>query len=574
MRQSGVAVVLVSLVVLAFPPSHGVVSSELAAFQRAAPDRSAAALDEPVTLDVVVTDAKSRPVRDLRPDDLELTDAGETRGIEAVRLQKGSERIIGIFLDEFHVRAGDATSRARAAVTHLVDTLLRSGDTVALVKPLDPLHAITFTQDRTLIREVIAGFEGHAGDYTPRSEFERNFMSRNPKTAEATRAQVVSAALQSLARRLGEQEGRKALVFVSEGFRPAQPRAIIYAANRNRVAFYALDPHPEAGDGESMLRTIAEQTGGLASINDTDLVPAMAQAVADLDHYFVLSFAPSGPADGSFHPVQVRVKQPGAQARSSSGYWAPDAKLAAAAVKAAATRPVLPFRPSRSSRYIRPWIGMSRGRDGLTRVTVTWEPGASPPRNLRVASIVVKATADDGTVLFENRIGPGDVDRATFDARPGFVGLEIAIQSSSGTALDTDYRGISVPNLQVTKPTIATPQLFRTRTARDFVEMSQKVDAVPVASRTFSRTERLLIRVPAYGPGNSFPIVTARLLNRRGAPMRSLQVVEAPLPPGTVQFDLPLASLAPDEYRIELAAANAAGFRDEAKEMVPFRVTD
>ena len=86
--------------------------------------------------------------------------------------------------------------------------------------------------------------------------------------------------------------------------------------------------------------------------------------------------------------------------------------------------------------------------------------------------------------------------------------------------------------------------------------------------------ERLLIRVPAYGPGNNSPIITARLLNRRGIPMRSLQVVDASLPPGTVQFDLPLASLAPDEYRVELAAANATGPRDEAKEILPFRVTN
>ena len=160
-------------------------------------------------------------------------------------------------------------------------------------------------------------------------------MSREPKTAEATRAQVVSAALQSLARRLGEQQqGRKALIFVSEGFRPAQPRAIVYAANQSGVALYPLDPHPEASDGESMLRSIAEQTGGAASINDSDLAPALAQAIADLDHYFVLSFSPSGPADGRFHQVQVRVKQAGAQARSRSGYWAPDAKLAALAAKA------------------------------------------------------------------------------------------------------------------------------------------------------------------------------------------------------------------------------------------------
>jgi len=385
----------------------------------------------------------------------------------------------------------------------------------------------------------------------------------------------VSAAMQSLARRLGDQpQARKALIFVSEGFRPAQPRAIIYAANRNGVAVYPLDPHLEATDDESMLRSIAEQTGGAASINDPDLAPALARAMADLDHYFVLSFPPSGPADGAFHPVQVRVKRPGAQARSRSGYWAPDARVAAAAAKAAAPRNALPFRASRSSPYIRPWIGMSRGPDGMTRVTVTWESGATPPRNLRVASILVKAMANDGTVLFEERIGAGDVDRATFNAGPGYVVLEMAIQSSSGAELDTDYRGISVPNLQVTRPTFATPQVLRTRTARAFVEMSQNLDAVPVASRTFSRTERLLIRVPTYGPGDSSPVVTARLLNRRGIPKRQLQVVDAPLPPGTIQFDLPLASLAPDEYRVELAAANATGPRDEAKEMIPFRVTN
>ena len=534
-----------------------------------------AAAQDAVTFDVVLTDAKLRPLKDVKPADLELTVAGEPQAIDNVRLESGGGRVIGIFLDEFHVRSGEATQRARAALTRLIDTQLRDGDMVALVKPLDPLHAIAFTQDRALLRSMIAAFEGHAGDYTPRTDFERNFMSRDPKTADATRAQVVSAALQTLARRLGQQQtGLKALLFVTEGFRPAQPRAIVYAANRSSVALYAIDPGAEPSDNESILRSLAEQTGGTASINESDLAPALRQPFVDLDHYFVLSFTPAGPGDGRFHSVQVRLKQPGALARTRLGYWAPDAALAAAAAKVAAARSVQPFKPSRSSPYIRPWIGMARGPDGLTSVTVTWEPGAPPPRNQRVASILVKATATDGTVLFESRIGAGDVDRATFNAPPGYVQLEMDIQSSNGAGLDTDYRSLSVPNLKVARPTFATPQVLRTRTARDFSEMSQNVDAVPVAARTFSRTERLLIRAAAYGPGESPLTITAQLLNRRGVPMRQLQVVDAPLPPGTVQFDLPLASLAPDEYRVELATANPAGPRDEAKEMIPFRVTN
>jgi hypothetical protein len=95
-----------------------------------------------------------------------------------------------------------------------------------------------------------------------------------------------------------------------------------------------------------------------------------------------------------------------------------------------------------------------------------------------------------------------------------------------------------------------------------------------VASRTFSRTERLIIRVPAYVSGDEFPAVTARLLNSKGTAMRDLPMIEAGLPEGLVQFDLPLSSLAPENYRIELVAANRLDPRDEAKELVVFRVTN
>ena len=80
------------------------------------------AADEPVSLDVVVTDAKMRPLQDLKVSDFELTDAGENRAVDAVRLQSGGGRVIGIFLDEFHVHAGEATSRARARCCVLSST--------------------------------------------------------------------------------------------------------------------------------------------------------------------------------------------------------------------------------------------------------------------------------------------------------------------------------------------------------------------------------------------------------------------------------------------------------------------
>ena len=218
-----------------------------------------------------------------------------------MRLQAGGGRVIGIFLDEFHVQAGDTTMRARAALTQFVDTHLRDGDTVALVKPLDPLHAITFTQDRDAIRKVIAGVRRHAGDYTPRSEFEHNFISRDPRTAEATRAQVVTAALQALAR-----AARRAAAG-AQSAHLRQRRIQAGAAARHHVR---REPQrrrdstrsiriPRPADDESMLRSLAEQTGGAASINDADLAPALDAGPRRSRSHFVLTSLRSGHADGN-----------------------------------------------------------------------------------------------------------------------------------------------------------------------------------------------------------------------------------------------------------------------------------
>ena len=86
--------------------------------------------------------------------------------------------------------------------------------------------------------------------------------------------------------------------------------------------------------------------------------------------------------------------------------------------------------------------------------------------------------------------------------------------------------------------------------------------------REFSRTERLLIRFDAYGPGTEKPEVTAVLLNRGGSKMSDVQI--APGAAGTThQIDLGLASIPAGEYLIEITGKAAGG---EAKELVPFRL--
>jgi hypothetical protein len=75
------------------------------------------------------------------------------------------------------------------------------------------------------------------------------------------------------------------------------------------------------------------------------------------------------------------------------------------------------------------------------------------------------------------------------------------------------------------RQTIANPQVFRARTAFEVGTLRKSTTAVPIVTRMFSRTERLLMRFEVYGPGAAPPSVEMRLLNRwarpTGRPSRS-----------------------------------------------------
>ena len=148
--------------------------------------------------------------------------------------------------------------------------------------------------------------------------------------------------------------------------------------------------------------------------------------------------------------------------------------------------------------------------------------------------------------------------------------LKVSVEGAGSEVLDSETRELTVPDLTVPQTTLGTPELFRARTVREYEQLKGDQTAVPIAVREFSRTDRLLIRVSAYGAGSSKPALTARLLSRAGQAMRDLPVT-APVPPsGTPQIELPLAGIAPGEYLVEI---NATGEGGDAKELVGFRVT-
>ena len=587
---------------------------------------TAAPAPRAVRVDVIATDARGRSVDSLKPGDFELTEDGTPQSIDEarfIRIDKSlpsedrarpeqseadertnasqpNTRLFAIFLDEYHVSAANSM-RVRHAITQFVDETLGPRDLLAVMRPLDSIFGIQMTRDRGQVREILDAFEGRSADYTPRNAYERNYFAGTPARIDQVRAQVTTSALNALAVHLGSlnNEARKTLVVVSEGLPRVDRRrgleslptidSVIRAANRANVSIYAVDPRDSiaedarASEGADGLRALTAATDGQSIGNVTDLSAAMRRIEADSSAYYLLSYKTTQNSDGRFHDVQVSIRKPGINLRTRKGYWAanPDDALRAALSR---PRPTPPAEPARHiSALVKPWFGVSRGDAGRTRVMFVWEPAPPVPgvrtRLPSASRVVLKALASDGTSLFEGSVLPAgplrpdsadeEQARAIFDAPPGQLRVRMSIEDDNGQAIDSDVREILVRDLNA-PVVLGTPEVLRARTARDFRALESDPDAAPVASREFSRTERLMIRVAAYAPRGADLTLSARLLNRKGQTMRILAVQPEAAPSARHHIDLPLSALAAGQYLIEVAAKSSAG---EVKDLLEFRVT-
>jgi VWFA-related protein len=583
-----------------------------------------------IRVDVIASDTRGRGVDNLKTSDFQILENGASQTIEDLRFVKidaaapddelppvrsefdeqaeasrPGARLFAIYLDEYHVSAGEATDRARAALLRFVDRELGPRDLVAVLKPLDSLLTIRATRDREAIRHAIETFEGRKGLYEPRNAFEQNYIAGAPGRIEQVRSQVSTSALNALVIHVGRlNDARKAVLFVSEGVQPPSRRrgmeglptidSIVRSASRYNVSIYTANPRPvdadrEDGAADGVLRALAEGTDGAAALEPSAIERATRQMISDSSRYYLLTYRSSQPDDGKFREVQVRVSRPGVQLRARKGYWGlwPDEALAARML-AKLDNPSPPPLPSafslpwRTSPLIRPWFGVSRAEGGKTRVTFVWEPAPRVPgdrsRTPPPSRIVLTAMAGDGTTLFEGPVtsgasaaGDAAADRrarAVFDTPPGRVRLRMAIQDGSEQEIDSDVREISVRDLAA-PVALGSAEIIRARTARDVRQIDDDPLAVPVAAREFSRAERLIVRFPAYAPDGR-PRVAVRLMNRLGQAMRDLPVT-GPAAAGHFQVDVTLANLAPGEYFLELSASSPAG---EAKDLLGFRVTN
>jgi len=545
-----------------------------------------------ITIDAIVRDVRGRTVDTLKSTDFELREDGAVRTLDEARFVRDEPRTFAIYLDDFHVEGGDASARVRDALLAFLDRSVAPSDRLVVLKPLDSILRIQPVADRAAARRIVEAFEGRKGDYTARTDYERELIAGSPPRVEAARAQVVWSGIEALAVHLGSYAGRKSLILATEPFAvPVRRRgqemlssldSAIRAANRWNVSVYPVDPGETPAKDEPPLGRLAADTDGRVIAGELD--EGLRRLDDDARGYYLLTYRSDHPDDGRFHDVQIRLPRASKnEVRARKGFYdvSPDEAIGKAMIaRMNAPKPTTPPEPpAHASMFIRPWFGWSRGDDGHTRVTFVWEPAMPVPgeRRPRIAAhLVLTALTPTGTVIFEGPVAPtgaGAIDepgatqsRISFEVPPGRVKLRMAITDAAGQPIDRDVREIVVRDLKG-PVVIGTPEVLRARNARELRTLESEA-SVPVVSREFSRAEELLLRVPVYA-GDARPDVSARLLGRSGQAMRQLDAVGSVAPGGVDTFTLPLAGLAVGEYTIEVTAKTTGG---EAIDRLTFRV--
>jgi VWFA-related protein len=386
-----------------------------------------------------------------------------------------------------------------------------------------------------------------------------------------------------------------------------QFRRILDEANRANTSFYPIDPRglpvfdepivplgdpagpppptlPLDVDAARLrarvvsLRTLAENTDGLAIVESNDLGKGFKRIVDDLSSYYLLGYYSTGKLDGRFHAIAVRVKRPGVQVRARRGYLAPTpaevesaaaaaAALAAANADASAEASAAAAEAHAIDALIAPLNRPARELPVRLEVAAGWKPG------------------NTAAVWAVGEIGTGEEWKAGGDA-------DVTLLSAAGATLATAHARVEPGSRSFRTPLVGADPLAAgeyavrvrargasasavaaTETVRFALPPApQAAGAVLIrrgpatgnkevvtADLRFRRSEQIRVEVPAPGTGS----VSARLLDRTGKAL-ALPVAAAVRDEAdgsrwqTAQ--LALAPLAAGDYVIELAGgAGEAG---------------
>ena len=362
-----------------------------------------------------------------------------------------------------------------------------------------------------------------------------------------------------------------------------------------------------ASTNQQLLYALAEGTGGFVIVNTNDLLGGLEKIAKEQSEYYVLSYTPVETAEGSCHTLHVKVDRGGTIVRSRSGYCnvKPADLLAGKPVEKDLENQAIGTQAgSISASMEAPFFYTSAN---IARVNLAMDiPSDSlkfekeKGKQHSTINVLGIAYKPDGSVAarfsdnvnldFENKKELEEFKQKPyqyenqFDVAPGQYTLKVVFSSGGEsfgkieTPLTIDpYDGkqFSLSSMALSKELHRVSDLATGLDAALLEDrtplVSQGMQIVPAATYTFKKTEPAAIYVEIYEPlllGTTLPKVglEVKILDRKSGQKKidigftnTAPSMHAGNPVIPLGLKLPVDSLGPGTYRVELRAMDSAG---------------
>ena len=269
-----------------------------------------------VLVPVLVTDHDDRLVTGLNKQHFQLFDDKIEQEITHFSSEDVPISVVVVF--DCSGSMGDKLKKSRAAVAEFLRT----------ANPADEFALVEFNDSARVV-----------SDFSERPE---DLQNRLAFTASKGRTALLDGIYLAMSMMRHAKYGRRAILIISDGGDNASRYTEKEVKNRAREAdvqiysigimepMFARGRTPEEMMGPALLDEISRVTGGrLYEIDDVNQLPAVAVQVGTaLRNEYVLGYSPTGPRDGKFHRITVKLLKskglPALRATFRSSYRAPE----------------------------------------------------------------------------------------------------------------------------------------------------------------------------------------------------------------------------------------------------------
>jgi VWFA-related protein len=292
-------------------------------------------------------------------------------------------RVFLLFIDDLHLDA-QQTARTRSLLQDMLKNLIHDGDMFGIVTTGTSSLSIQLTYDRQVLNAAV---ERITGNGLKPKEIIEGAQGANGPTELRHRAHVAFSTAYDLMKNLEKlQNRRKVVIYISSGYdfnpfekgrleetarrwhvdnpsdlqsdpfyRNQQSSQLLAeadlvrelaeltrAANRANATFHTIDPrglvagqdidqevdiqdwNASLREQQASLRVLAEQTGGIAVVNQNDFTKALKKIDAETSDYYVIGYYSNNPDPlRRTRKLEVKTSRPGLSVWSRTSYSLP-----------------------------------------------------------------------------------------------------------------------------------------------------------------------------------------------------------------------------------------------------------